>query len=124
MQDEPDQTRDAMQFIESTLSDQEPGYLTIVVVVEIVWVLKTVYRISKPKQIQLIKQLLTTKQIHIERSETVYQALRLFETSQADFSDALIATVAKSDGCDRTVTFDKSATSVGMQLLPTSEERH
>ena len=118
MQDEPKQTQEAIQFIESYLSDQERGYLTIVVVVEIIWVLKTVYRVSKPELVTLIRQLLTTTQLQIERADLVYQALRIFESSCADFSDSLIATVAKSDGCRQTVTFDKAAISVGMQLLP------
>ena len=35
----------------------------------------------------------------------------------ADIADALIAEIAADAGCERTMTFDKAATKLGMKLL-------
>ena len=60
---------------------------------------------------------LETKQLLIEQAESCYRALKVFENGNADFSDALIFTLSKDAGCSETITFDKNAKSVGMQVL-------
>jgi predicted nucleic-acid-binding protein len=53
----------------------------------------------------------------VQDAETVWQALRLFEQSKADFADCLVERMAAAAGCVRTVTFDKAAAIIGMTLL-------
>ena len=56
-----------------------------------------------------------------QRKQPVHQIgsrpLRLFEHGKADFADCLVERTATAAGCDRTVTFDKSAGTIGMTLL-------
>jgi predicted nucleic-acid-binding protein len=47
MQDAPEHVARAVAIIEGELSQDTPGFLTSIVLVETVWVLKTVYRIPK-----------------------------------------------------------------------------
>lgn len=55
------------------------------------------------------KGLLGSRQIHVQSTEVVWKALRAWQGSAADFSDALIGELAIAEGADKTVTFDKAA---------------
>lgn len=116
-QDDDAQSLQASKLIEDSLSVDEPGFITLISLVEVVWVLKSCYGANKNDLCTMIKMVLETKQFLIEQTESCYRALKVFEVSNGDFSDALIATISKDAGCSETVTFDKNAQSVGMQLL-------
>lgn len=75
------------------------------------------YEQSKADVETIVHDLLTTKQLIVDGSDLVYLALKRFTAGRADFSDALISVVTESNGCEKIVTFDKKAVSVGMQLL-------
>ncbi len=116
-QDNKKQSAKANTLIEKTLTTKEPGYITLVSVVEIVWVLESCYEQPKGNILDVINALLTTKQIIIERADCVYLAMKRYQAGKADFSDAVISTICESDGCKTVMTFDKKAVSVGMVLL-------
>ena len=117
-QDDKAQASRSNKLIESKLSVQTPGYVTLVTLVEVVWVLESCYEQTKSDVLNVIQSLLTTKQLIVESSDVVYLAKKRYEDGNADFSDALIAAVCKSNGCSRVVTFDKKAVNVGMELMP------
>lgn len=60
---------------------------------------------------------LTTKQLLVESADIAYLALKRYNLGNADFSDALIAIVSESRGCESVVTFDRKGKSVGMDVL-------
>lgn len=117
MQDDPGQVAAAVDVIEGKLSHDNPGFITLIVLVETVWVLKTVYRIPKAGLVAVLDSLLTTGQLRVESSESVFRALRAYRARTGDFSDALIAAVGAANGCSETLTFDRRAANVGMSLL-------
>lgn len=117
MQDDPEQLAAAVEVIEGELSHDNPGFITLIVVVESVWVLKTVYGIPKAGLVTVIDSLLTTRQLLVERSELVFRALRMYRNGNGDFSDALIAVVGAANGCSDTLTFDRKAATLGMRLM-------
>ena len=123
VQDDKVQSLQASTLIEEIISVDEPGFITLITLAEVVWVLKACYGVSKTDLCSMIKMLLETKQLRIEQAESCYRALRIFESSNGDFSDALIVTISKDAGCAETVTFDKKAQSVGMRLLSTAESK-
>jgi predicted nucleic-acid-binding protein len=100
-----------------SLSSDSPGFLSMIVVVELVWVLETSYRFKKKEVEQVLETLLRSKELVIERAEIVAQALRKFSTSRADFADCLIERSAHAAECQHTVTFDRNAAAAGMKLL-------
>ena len=117
-QDDHGQSAQATQFIETELSDKEPGYITLITLVEVVWVLESCYQQSSDTIIAVIQQLLTTSQLVVEQTDVAYIALkRMSDGDKVDFSDALIAVISEKEGCQKVVTFDKKATKVGMTLL-------
>jgi len=116
-QDDPKQSAIASELIES-LTASSPGFIALVSVVELVWVLQSNYQSSKSEIIVVLETLLRTRELTLENAETVWQALRRFSDSNADFADCLIERSANAAGCDHTVTFDsKAAKTIGMQRL-------
>jgi len=115
--DDAAQTTAAVKVIDS-LSPDSPGFLSLIVVVELVWVLEVSYRFKKNEIEQVLETLLRSKELVIERAEIVSQALRKFSTSRADFADCLIERCGHAAECQYTVTFDQNAASgAGMKLL-------
>lgn len=116
-QDDLVQSAKATEIIES-LSVSDQGFITIVSVVELVWVLQSCFDSSKEEVVQIIERLLGVKEIVVERSDVVWQALRLYTGVKADFADCLIERCASAAGSEYTVTFDKNASKIaGMRLL-------
>ncbi len=116
-QDDVAQSRRATKFIENECSADVPGYVGIVVLVEVVWVSESVYGAARGEVADIVRRLLGIKQLVVQDAEIVWQAVRLFESSKADFADCLVMLAAKSDGCDHVMTFDKQAALAGMSLL-------
>lgn len=116
-QDDPKQSAIANRIIEQELTEKNQGYITLISLIEITWVLESCYQQTKEDIINLLDLLLTIKQISIEKTDLVYLALKRFRTGAADFSDALITLVCEDAGCKRVVSFDKKAVTVGMEKI-------
>ncbi|KNZ31035.1 MAG: twitching motility protein PilT [Methylibium sp. NZG] len=108
MQDDERQSPKATKLIES-FSAQAPGFVPIVAVVELVWVLSSSYELSRVQVAQALELLLRTKELVVDRADHVLKTLRAFNAGTADFADALIERAASSAGCARTMGFDVSA---------------
>jgi predicted nucleic-acid-binding protein len=116
--DDPNQTAAAMKVMNSLASDS-PGFLSLIVIAELVWVLTISYHFRKKEIEQVLDTLLRSKELMTERAEIVLQALRAFSAGRTDFADCLIERCAHAAECKYTVTFDqKAATLPGMRLLP------
>ncbi|MGA2856584.1 MAG: type II toxin-antitoxin system VapC family toxin [Candidatus Sulfotelmatobacter sp.] len=115
--DDPAQTAAAVKLLDSLLPD-EPGFLSLVVIVELVWVLESFYRAKKNEVTQVLETLLSNDRLVVERSEIVWLALRKFTGGRADFADCLIERSGHGAECQYTATFDrKAATGAGMRLI-------
>jgi predicted nucleic-acid-binding protein len=116
-QDDPKQSPKAARLMESFTVD-EPGYIGIVSVVELVWVLTGCYGSTKAELCEVLETLLRAKGIVVAHADTVWKALRLFKEGKADFADCLIERFANEAGCSHTVTFDRDAAKhCGMRLF-------
>ncbi len=116
-QDDPTQSKKASSLIENKLDEQNPGYISLIVLVEICWVLESCYDQKKSNLIEVVEGLLTTKQFLVERASIAHNALKKYRVGKGDFSDAIIEVVCKEAGCEKTLTFDKKAISLGMEKL-------
>lgn len=116
-QDDPVQSAKAVRILDA-LSPTNPGYMSLVVVVELAWVLKLSYAFTKGELITVMDNLLRSKELIVERAGVVSSALRLFAHSRAGFSDCIIVRCHESAECEYTLTFDRTATDLkGMRLL-------
>ena len=108
MQDDAKQSALATRLVES-LSAESPGFVALVSVVELGWVLASAYDLDRAQLAEALEGLLRTQEIVVEQAETVWKALRVFRASNADFADFLIERAAAAAGCERTMTFDRAA---------------
>ena len=115
-QDDAVQAAAAAKLVDS-LSPESPGFLSLVVVVELVWVLQFSYGLKKQEIENVVDRLLRGKELVIERAEIVSQALRKFHSSRANFADCLIERCGHAAECQYVLTFDKHAAAAGMRLL-------
>jgi predicted nucleic-acid-binding protein len=99
----------ATRFIEGTLTPENPGFIACVTLCEIAWVLAESYGAGRARVREVIEKLLTTKQLMVESADLVWKALKAWDGTSADFSDALIGEIARAHGGGKVVTFDKSA---------------
>jgi len=100
------------------LSRQEVGFISLVTLIESVWVLGKHYRLSKSDIARFVQSLLDAPELTMEGAEAVSQALQRFKASTADFADCLIERSGALAGCRETVTFDQDASKfAGMRLI-------
>ncbi len=117
MQDDAKQAAVATKLVEG-LSAEEPGFIALVSVVELVWVLSSCFDLTREQISQALDVLLRSKQLVIDQAEHVVRALRAYGLGNADFADCLIERTAAAAGCSRTMTFDVAASkTAGMTLL-------
>jgi predicted nucleic-acid-binding protein len=115
--DDPEQAVAANRVMNS-LSSDSPGFVSLVALAELVWVLKIAYGFGKKEIEQVLERLLRSEELVIERAEIALQALRTFRAGSADFADCLIERCGHAAQCKHTFTFDrKAAAGAGMQLL-------
>jgi predicted nucleic-acid-binding protein len=117
MQDDAKQAAQATRLVESFSAD-DPGFVSIVSIVELGWVLSSSYELTRAQVAEGLDALLHTKEIIVDRAEHVIKALRVFKSGNADFADCLIASGSADAGCSATMTFDqRAAKSAGMTLI-------
>jgi predicted nucleic-acid-binding protein len=117
MQDDELQAGKATKLVES-LSPDDPGFVTLVSVIELVWVLSSCFDLTREQITHALDALLRAKQLVVDQADQVARALRIYSSSSADFADCLIERTATSAGCAKTMTFDVAASKqAGMTLI-------
>jgi len=116
MQDDAKQSAQASKLVESLTADS-PGFVTLVSLVEVVWVLSGCFDLDRAQLVAALDALLRTKELMLEKADVVWQAVRVFRGGTAEFADCLIERCAAAAGCDRTMTFDRAAAKSGGMTL-------
>lgn len=117
IQDDPGQSPRATRLIRS-LTVEAPGFVSVVSIVELVWVLTGCYGSTRDEICAVMEALLRTRELVIADADTIWKALRLFRDGKADLADCLIERSASAAGCSHTVTFDRGAVKAcGMKLI-------
>jgi predicted nucleic-acid-binding protein len=117
IKDNPEQYRKVTEFLQS-LTPESPGYVSLIAMIELAWVLCSRYSLNKMQLIQCLERLLDYPELVIEDHAAVTLALHRFSQFNADFADCLIERLGHTAGCGETVTFDVDASRfAGMTLL-------
>lgn len=117
MQDDARQSRLASTLMDSLTVDA-PGFVPLVSVVELVWVLSSCYGLGRSQLVTALQVLLRTKEVRVENAEVAWRAVRRFRDTAGDFADCLVEQSAVAAGCERIMTFDKAAArDCGMTLV-------
>jgi predicted nucleic-acid-binding protein len=120
-QDDPRQSAAATRLIDSELSAGAPGFVSLVVLAELCWVLRSLYSATPAEVRETVSDLLSMPQFHLERRDVVQAALQGMvnrKNAKSGIVDALISQLASAAGCSHTLTFDRTAVrDAGMTLL-------
>jgi predicted nucleic-acid-binding protein len=119
VQDDPAQSPRATEIVERRLTKEDPGFVSLVCILEIVWVLGSLYNRSRGEIAGHIEMLLAADTLEVQNEQEVYQAVIALRNGSGTFEDALIGALGAWWGCSATLTFDQNAAKRlnGFQLL-------
>ena len=117
-QDDRVQSAAATEIIEQRLTVTNPGFISVVTMAEIVWVLDRAYRMTDKQISAAVERMLQVEVLLVENEQEVFAAMIALKQRQGSFSDALIAQLGAKAGCRYTVTFDKKALRLPGFMLP------
>ena len=119
VQDDPTQSPKASEVIERRLSQENPGFVSLVCVLEIVWILGSLYKRSREQIADHVEMLLAADTLEVQNEQEVYEAVVALKNGSGTFQDALIGALGAWRGCSATLTFDQNAAKRlnGFQLL-------
>ena len=108
-QDDPIQSPKAREIIERRLTEENPGFVSIVAMVEIVGVLDRAYKLATHEIAATVERILQTDVLVVENEQEVFTAMIALKQGQGSFADAIIAGLGARAKCSRTLTFDHKA---------------
>jgi predicted nucleic-acid-binding protein len=118
VQDDPIQSLKATEIIERRLTEENPGFVSIVAMVETVWVLERAYGLAAREIAAAVERILQADVLVVEYEQEVFTAMIALKQGKGSFADAIIAALCTKAGCSRTLTFDRKALKLsGFELL-------
>jgi len=116
--DDPKQSITVRSLFQRGIREGKRFHVSTIVLCEIVWVLRTVYRFTRRETVLSLDSLLESSFLEIQDLDLVQHALDDYREGRADFADYLIGCQNRRAGCTDTLTFDSDlASSPGFALL-------
>ncbi|HWS63480.1 MAG TPA: type II toxin-antitoxin system VapC family toxin [Steroidobacteraceae bacterium] len=109
IRDDQSQYEKARRLIEREVSKGEPVLVSMLVLLETEWVLRSRYELAKAEIVTAFSALLDTADLAFEDEPSVEHAVYSWKDSTADFADCLIEARNRRLGCRATATFDGRA---------------
>jgi len=109
IRDDQLQYEKARRLIDREVSRGEPVLVSLVVLLETEWVLRSRYELPKSDVVTVFSALLDTADLAFEDEPSVEHAIYSWKDSTADFADCLIDARNRRLGCRATATFDGRA---------------
>ena len=108
-QDDPVQSPKATELIEEQLTEDDPGFVSVVAMVETAWVLDRAYGLADHEVAAAIERTLQADVLVVEHEQEVFAAMIMLREGHGSFADALIGEIGVKAGCTRSLTFDQRA---------------
>ena len=105
--DDPQQARTALALFEHAEAGADRLHVSTITVCEMVWSLKTSYRMKRDEICQALETILALGFLQVQDFDLVSLALENYRRGPADFPDYLIGWQDRRAGCQDTVTFDR-----------------
>lgn len=107
--DDRTQTRRARQLVQRALARGETVWVSLLVLVETEWVLRSRYGLGKVAVLDALVRMLESAEFSFEDEPAVEEALHNWRKAPCGFSDCLIVAHNRRLGCGATCTFDRQA---------------
>ena len=103
------QAKKVYSIFKKAESEKKELFVPLLVVLEMIWVLESVYDISRTEILDSISDLLLMPIFKFDQQSALQQLVHSAQGNKYDLSDLLIAHSAKINGCKAVITFDKKA---------------
>ena len=109
VRDDEAQFEKASRLIKREIGAGEAVFVSLLVLLETEWVLRSRYGLKKAEIVDAISGLLDATEIQFEAEPAIEESLKFWKDSTADFADCLIGAHNRRLGCRATATFDAKA---------------
>ena len=103
------QAKKVYNLFKKTEASKQELFVPLLVILELIWVLESVYEIERKEIIEAISELLLMPILKFEHQTALQQLTHTASANRYDLSDLIIAHSAKEQGCETVLTFDKKA---------------
>lgn len=117
--DDKQQAETIYRLFKQAESGKEEFWVSLLVVLETLWVMESVYEIPRQEILDTINELLLMPILKFEAKSAIQDLVASGRESDLDLSDILIAHSAKFSGCECVLTFDKRASNFSFFELVT-----
>lgn len=107
LQDNSDLGKKAENIIFQAQEEKINLWISKMVIAELVWVLKSFYKLTRPIIIKKIKTVAATPGVILADKQATIEALMIFFETNVDLDDIFIAVEAKNAGIKYYASFDK-----------------
>ena len=107
--DDARQTRRARNLVEQALSRDETVLVSLLVLLEAEWVLRSRYGFDRESTLNIFRALLEARELAFEDEPALEEALFHWKDGACGFADCLIAAHNRRMGCRATASFDGKA---------------
>ncbi|MBU4373945.1 MAG: type II toxin-antitoxin system VapC family toxin [Euryarchaeota archaeon] len=114
VRDDERQAETIYRIFKQAETDKEVFFVPLLVVLETVWVLESVYNIPRQEILYSINELILMPILKFETQSAILNFVSSARETKMDLSDLLIAHSAKFSGCECVLTFDKRASNFGL----------
>ena len=109
VRDDEAQFEKARRLIRREIGAGEDVFVSLMVLIETEWVLRSRYSLQKTQIMEAISRLLDATEVLLEDEPAIEETLYIWKDSAADFADCLIGAHNRRLGCRATATFDEKA---------------
>ena len=109
VRDDEIQFEKASRLIKRGVGAEEDVFVSLLVLMETEWVLRSRYGVQKIEIIEAISGLLDATEAQLEDEAAIEETLFTWKDTSADFTDCLIGAHNRRQGCRATATFDMKA---------------
>ena len=107
--DDEKQANKVYKLFKSIEDDKDELFVPTLVILELIWVLESVYEIARSDILDSVSQLILMPIFKFENLTIIQKFIFEAQKSKFDLSDLLIAHSANINGCEVILTFDKKA---------------
>ena len=117
VRDEPRQAARACALIEDAERNRAPLWVGAGVVLELLWVLRSVYRCPRTEILEAVAQLRMLSGLSFEAPAAIDELCGLGRKESVELDDLWLAVLARQKGCETLLTFDRKAARLSLCTL-------
>src|SRR3989304_9980706 len=106
-EDDLSQTPAVKNLIANIIDRRVHAYVTIAVILEMVWTLESYYELKRNEVAEKLSLLLNTPNLVIENQDVIEEAVEQYKQARVDFADCYNASFAKLKGDGTILSYDR-----------------